>query len=365
MVQSVICEWLMNNADVPIRYRVARELLCDNKTAKKLEPELLENPVVAQWLKNLKPKNPPQHRSMEHGSFDFCLENAMSKIVQLGLHFGMPCVKDASQYYIDKINQYPVEMPFRSIGGFKPGFENFGFNSILISNFLVLAGADDRIILKHMLGNLDIIFDFVSKKDYNIYISDEERNALKAVPEIWKDKKFIRRDLIEIRGYCYPLIYDLAGLHKLYSLKNPVVDKKINTIIKFISNDTFHETIADGYGILVSGNNKYHGMGWDPKFPGWFDVENYIINGNMPRLLYMAGLIAKYPIARKTKWFSDLTGCLEKYSAGEGFYLFPKDWLRESQGYAVMGNHVSFGENRRKKNWAEIESTFYMQLLRS
>jgi hypothetical protein len=28
-----------------------------------------------------------------------------------------------------------------------------------------------------------------------------------------------------------------------------------------------------------------------------------------------------------------------------------------------MGSHLSYGENRRKKNWAEIEATFYMQLL--
>jgi len=30
-----------------------------------------------------------------------------------------------------------------------------------------------------------------------------------------------------------------------------------------------------------------------------------------------------------------------------------------------MGRHLSFGENRRKKNWREIESTFYMQLLKA
>ena len=46
MINTKICDWLMDNADAPIRYRVARELLKDEKTAKKIEPELFENKVV-------------------------------------------------------------------------------------------------------------------------------------------------------------------------------------------------------------------------------------------------------------------------------------------------------------------------------
>ncbi|MDD4774707.1 MAG: hypothetical protein PHZ09_14080, partial [Eubacteriales bacterium] len=104
MFDIKICEWLMDNADAPIRYRVARELLRDENAAKKTEGELLENRAVQLWLHNLKPETPPQHWSMEHGSFDFCLENALPKIVLLGLHGGLPQVKDALRYYIGKIN---------------------------------------------------------------------------------------------------------------------------------------------------------------------------------------------------------------------------------------------------------------------
>ena len=43
MTDIKICGWLIDNADAPIRYRVARELLKDEKAAKKLEAELLEN----------------------------------------------------------------------------------------------------------------------------------------------------------------------------------------------------------------------------------------------------------------------------------------------------------------------------------
>ena len=107
MIDTKVCEWLLGNADAPIRYRVARELLNDDATAKQIEPELLDNPIVVKWLKFLKPESPPQHHSMEHGSFDFCLENAILKAVQLGLHAGLPTVVDAIEYYMDKIREHP------------------------------------------------------------------------------------------------------------------------------------------------------------------------------------------------------------------------------------------------------------------
>jgi hypothetical protein len=165
------------------------------------------------------------------------------------------------------------------------------------------------------------------------------------------------------------LIYDILGLYRLYDLKNPEIDKKLNDVISYISTDEFHSKISDGYGILIegkyeSGNNIYHGMGWDPKYPGWFDAADYMENINAPKLLFFAEYISQYPIARKTKWFNDLLDYLEKYRMESGTYIFLKEWLPEKSGYAVGGFHMSFGENRRKKIWLETESTFYMQLLR-
>ena len=82
MIDKKICDWLMDNADVPIRYRVARELLKDGKTAKKIKSELFEHKEVQKWLKLLKPEMPVKNSLgyMEHGSFDFCLENALPKL---------------------------------------------------------------------------------------------------------------------------------------------------------------------------------------------------------------------------------------------------------------------------------------------
>lgn len=364
MINTKICDWLMDNADAPIRYRVAREFLKDEKTAKDIEVELSQNPTVILWLKSLKPKAPPRHWSMEHGSFDYCLENAMLKIVQLGLHGALPQVTDALEYYrtkIKSIDSLDTEKTENTgISYRKPKF----FFAILIANFLSLANIEDESALQYMLGSLDEMHNFVHKRIYDIYLSEEERRSLAKVPKIWRDSDhFIKPDMVREYGFSFPFVYDIVGMHRLYDLKNPEVDKKINEVISYISTDEFHRKISDGYGILVEEDGKYHSMGWDPKYPGWFDLPGYMENGNVPKLLFFALYISKYPVAVKTKWYVDLLNYIEKYKTETGTYLFPGKWLKESTGYAVQGHHMSFGENRRKKNWREIESTFYVQLL--
>ncbi|MCL2060331.1 MAG: hypothetical protein FWH01_14990 [Oscillospiraceae bacterium] len=360
---SSACDWLMENADAPIRYRVLREFLKDEKTAGNMEAELLGNPAVVHWLKNLKPETPPQHWSMEHGSFDFCMENALPKLVQLGLHGGLAPLADAVQFYIAKMEAVSPDMTYRSNDLFSLGTANTGFISIIITNFLMLAGFTNACITDYMLGSLDVLANFVNKGDCDIYADDDVRQKMKAVPVIWKDKKFIKPQLVDAFGFCFPLIYDIVGLHKLYGLINEETDRKIDAVIEFISTDVFHHIIADGYGILHSGGNKYHSMGWDPKYPGWLGVAEYMENVNAPKLLYFAQHISRYPPARKSKWFADLLGYLDSFKTVNGTHKFPAGWLKEQKGYAVQGSHISFGENRKKKNWREIESTFYVSLL--
>jgi len=354
MIDTKQCEWLLENADAPIRYRVARELVKDDAMAKGIEGELLENPTVQLWLKNLKPETPPQHHSMEHGSFDFCLENALLKAVQLGLHAGLPAVADAVAYYLNKARHLPGKpLRVRIIEGIH----------FLGCNVLACAGFIDGAVIDYLLGSLNELYTFAREGNYDIYCNEEERAALKGIPAVYREREIIKSSIVDVHGYCYPLIYDMVGLSSLYAMDNPEVDRKIDTVIRYISTDDFHNSIADGYGVLPPYQGKYHTMGWDPKYPGWFGAADYLKNGEAAKLLFFAAYISRYPAARETKWFSDLLGHLEKYRTESGTYLFPAKWMKESRGYAVMGHHMSFGESRRKKNWLEIESTFYVQLL--
>lgn len=374
MADTKACEWLIENGGITTRYRVFRELLQDETEAKKIEDELLSADVVMKWLKLLKPETPPQHRSMAHGSFDFCFENAMPRLTQLGLHAGFEQVRDAVCYYTDLIKKY---MKQADEEGSLYRHSTYGFFLILAVGFLVDAGFRDDYLIDFMLRSLDEAYRFAKLKSYDLYISDDERRRLPGVPRNWVNAKFLKPELFD-HGYCFPLIYDIIGMHTLYELKDPEIDDKLNEVISYISSDDFHSKISDGYGIIIEtddrhGRAAYHGMGWDPKYPGWFNVREYIEKETIsvsrftyaiPRLLYYAQTYAKYPGARETKWFKELLKYLDTYKTEKDTYLFPASWLKEASGYAVGGNHLSFGENRRKKNWSEIESTLYMQLLK-
>jgi hypothetical protein len=346
--------WLMDNADAPVRYRTARELLHDLTTAKKLESDLLGHPLVGKWLQNMQPELPQRNRWLEHGSFDICLENAMLKSVQLGLHGGLQAVISAVGYYLAKM-QYYAALPQK----------RQSFPAILTANLLSLAGVEDIALRQYMLASLDEMHRFTQANRYDFYYGEEDRARLAGIPTCWKTRRhIIRQELFEEYGFAYPLIYDIVGLHALYRLCDPETDRKISDVIRYIATDAFRRAVADGYGILAEGNGVYHGMGWDPKFPGWFDAAGYSQTGPMQKLLFHAQYACRYPAVREVTWYRDLLSSLEAYQTEDGWYAFPAAWFAEKQGYAVMGSHLSFGENRRKKNWREIESTFYMQLLK-
>jgi hypothetical protein len=346
MTDNKICQWLTEKADAPIRYRVYREFLNKADDAKTMENELLQHPEVIRWLKNLKPDL--TQRDLYHGSFDTKFENAMLKVIQLGLHSEIKEVKDAAGFYIDDFGKYDPD-PKRSIR--------------IHSNFLAAVGFIDNFIVDYLLQSLDILNSFIKRDSYNIYLSDSEKSKLKGVPTRWKkDKKFIRPEMTKEYGFCYPLIYDLVGLSKLYELHNKDVDTKIDNVIKYIACDEYHDLIQDGYGIVTVDGN-YYGMGWDARFPGWHNIKYYMENEFHSKLLFFATVISEYPVAVQTVWFKELLEYLEKYKTVDGTYCFPDKWFVERTGYFVSGSHTSFGENRRKKDWREIESTFYMQLL--
>ena len=282
MINEKTCEWLIDNADAPIRYRVARELFKDDKLAKKIESELLENEAVKTWLGNLsfKPVTRLQSRNMVHGSFDYCLENSMQKVVQLGLHGRLPQLVDAAGFHIDALKENSTGRLFRnSDNDLNTSYGYGGFNSVLTANMLCMADIQNEKITSYMLGSLDEMYDFVRLGDYDIYITEEERAELKGIPPNWIGTEyFIKPDLIKEHGFCFPYIHDIRALYKLYGIQGTETDKKINAVIDYISNDDFHSKVPIGYGILIAGKRIYHGMGWDPRYPGWFDVTEYLEN---------------------------------------------------------------------------------------
>ena len=178
------------------------------------------------------------------------------------------------------------------------------------------------------------------------------------VPRPFQNRPVIKPD-IACGDMCrLPLIYDIVMLAEAYNSVSNEIQDKIDSIINYVVSPGY-DAILDGYGILYAPPRKYYSMGWDCKKP-FNDNQNYGYP-NIHRLL----LYSCFPSAVKTKWFQNSIDFLTQFKTSCGTYSFPREYLIEKNSNWVLGAHMSLAENRRKREYGEIESTFYMLKLLS
>lgn len=336
--------WLMDHGDPVIRYRTAIELLESDAHPE----ELLSDPFVISWLNNLDPKNVTLRTC--HGSFDTCFENAMGMLMQLGVRAGMADLDARTR---------PIRDWFADMMKADPGQWNI-FAMALFASLLAFAGYEDDTIATFLRIRLDTLYGFASLGGYGLY---DDTSKYKGIPTAFKTKPIIKPELYGGGNYRYPLIYDMYGLAAILDKGNPAEPDKAGAVIRYIMTQEYHQTVYDGYGIVVSPDGRYYSMGWDVKLPGFIGfTEEEEKKGAL--LLHRLDLMAHFPGAVRHEWFSSALSHLEHFKTERGTYLFPKHYLREGTGYWVSAMHMSLGENRRVKNALEAESTFRMMLLK-
>lgn len=341
--------WLYENGGPVIRLRTARELLPGGGAVEAgLAQALLQEPIVTHWLLSLDP-NKVTPRTY-HGSADTCFENSISMLAQLGLDAGMAVLDEKTQPIRDWFSHAMQEdKDHRDV-----------FALVLFASLLAYIGYRDEAIMAFLRKRLCTLFGFVQKADYDLY---DDPSLYKGIPTAFKGKPILRPSLYPGGDYQFPLIYDLYGLAALSDGADAETAKQISAVIDYILAPEYHQKVAGGYGILYSPGGKYHAMGWDCKLPCYEGIgEDAQEKG--PLLIQRALLLACFPGAAGHPWLKGVLAHLESFATGRGTYLFPRHYLKESLGYFVSGMHMSLGENRRNKNALELESTFYMLLLK-
>jgi hypothetical protein len=206
-------EWLLQNAGSVIRCRTTREILnAKDENLEEIRIDLMSNLDVQIWLNNLKLEKPLK-RSAIHGSLDNQFENAMLKVIQLGLHAGIPELDEI----VDPFIEYLENESNKGDGKRKL------FNSIIIASILLKAGYRTTPIIEFMKGSLNVLSNFAIKKSYDIYVMN--RNEYKGIPKNWSNTPIIKPEIIEKNGFCYPTIYDLVGLSKMCLPEDNEVNK--------------------------------------------------------------------------------------------------------------------------------------------
>jgi len=198
------------------------------------------------------------------------------------------------------------------------------------------------------------IYDFTKNMDFDIY--DDPDNHI-AMPKPFRDRPVIKPAIAYGGEYCrLPVIYDILTLAEVYDKVSVDIKTKIDNIVTYILSSGYDNVIFM-YGILAAPKRRYYAMGWDCKKP-FNDNQNYSYP-NLHRLL----LYSRLPVAVKSSWYSNAIDFLSQYKTANGTYIFPADYLPEADRNWILGNHMSLAENRRKKQYIEIESTFYMHKL--
>ena len=333
-----VIDFLIENSNIAIRYRTKRDLLKNTEEANKIHDELLYSERAVFLLNCL------NHQKEFHGATLYAVENSLNMLIDMGFQYE----KGFSEF--DKIvNSITEKIKNKKID------DNHvlgTLNHVVTVPFLLRAGIRDDYLINFTKERINLIYDFVKQKNYDIY---DDVNKYKNIPKNFQNRPIIKHCLYENGKMKFPLEYDSYGFASLFSELNFEYQCKINEIISYILDDKFSQ-IADDYGVLTDKKN-YWAMGWVPKVTDL--KKGYCYNP----LLLKLDLMSNFSVAKKSKWFSQSIEFINQFVDEKGFYHYPKNYLTEKNSCWILANRMSLGENRKRKNALLIEGTFRTLLI--
>lgn len=316
---KTLLDWLFAKAEPIIRWRLVKDfaLPVTKKEAARLQKGVLDTEEAKRWLANLGGKG-------IHGSKDTYAENAMAKLVEYGLRAGIP-------EFDDKM------LPYAEGGGWFPEFADC---------FLVAAGYTTHDgLAARFRKRLSAVHRTAQRADYDLYLAPEE--AL-SVPKAWRGKPIYRPEFGWEDKLPIPKCCDLYAMaHWRHGTKTE--RRKIEDIVAYVSHPSFQSTPG--------------GYFWNRERNTCFSAGRACLACLTPeRLVLFVELFARFRVARESSWFQDALSGLEGCRTERGTYRFPSDHLKEKRNsyHLYGGAHMGLGENRRKRDWIEVESTFRM-----
>lgn len=350
---EIIC-WLLENGGPVIRYRTAAELAKDmgGYDHDRLVAELLHSKPVRLWLSRCQPTATPRHYKYAyytiHGAKETLFENVIPKLVQLGLHAGIPVFDKATASYRERLSEdvgKRYEDPFTL------------FYLTLLAAFLAMAGYEKEDAVRTVLNRrLEALYEFTCRANYNIY---QDPSDYPSIPKLYR-VNIVNPKLYQDNIIVLPWIYDIYGFAAIYPETDANSMKKIDEINRYILKPEY-QRLPDGYGTIVLSKNRALRMGWSVHVPGFFGFQGTQSHLIWKSLVQRVALMANFPLARKHRWFMDSMKYLDSFKTKRGTYILPKRYVTESKsGYWVSGQRMGLGENRRKKLSRELESTFWM-----
>jgi len=333
-----LVQWLMDEGNPVVRWRTAAELGPAPAELGTLREDLLAHPDVRRWLRLL-----GECRRRLHHSGDSALENVGGKLYELGLRAGMEPLDAGMKPWRDRLADYsPTSLEYAGFGGG------------IVAAVLARLGYRDEAVTAWVRRRMRAIAPAATAMRFDIHID----------PDTFGDCPAARRrhPLID-PALCggdwelgLPLIHDVYAMSALPAGRKG--DRSLRDAIVTYILDPRYQALPEGYGNVRLGPRKYYSMGWSVHLPGFRDSPPP--SHDAARTVQRVELMAHFAAARKSDWFAGRLEYLDSYRTSDGTWLLPAAYLREAEGYYVLGCHMGLGENRRRRAWRQIESTFRM-----
>ncbi len=310
MSDQELLEWLFANGGPILRHRVAVDLMPALTRAERQRhlQDALTTPQVQQWLDNL------SQAHAIHGHLDIHAENALAKLIEYGLHRGVPALDERVQPLLK-----------RKLETWDP---------LVLYPFLARAGyADHPPVAEWLAFRIEQLYQTARRGNFDFYLSPAETAG---APKAWQGKPIYRDEFGHEAGYALPTCYDLYALaYCPPNLGMAHLSRKLEAIVAFLCDPRFQATVG--------------GYGWDKSHRRCYAAGRVFLACVEPvRLVLFLELSARFAAARRSAWYRQGMLTLAHYRTPQGTWRFPPNLLVEKTGYYLYGGaHMGLGENRR------------------
>jgi hypothetical protein len=340
-------DWLLDNSDIPIKYILTKDKIYIEK--------FIKNNEVQYWLSQLKQRSDNAELGEIHGSHDYRMENILGKCWILGLSKEIPVFANYMKFIIDFLNSHIKETREEKLS-FSKIYSYRDYETVLCCFLPMIGYANEASVNYIAEKRINILYDFVKQKRYEIYVDASE---FKGVKKEWQEF-IIDPELYANGNIALPTMHDFILFAGIYNELNKSNREKVEKIVNWIFDDNYMK-ISRRYGYFYIPGGSYNVKAVIFKM-NLIDFKRMTFdNGDLGGLIFTCFILSYFKSARKSEWFKLAMAYIEDYKTESNRYIFPKHMIIEKPDcYVIGGGHMNVGENKKNKKYNEIISTYWM-----
>jgi hypothetical protein len=339
-------EWLIENGGYPIKYSLTQDV--------SFLPQLTENEEVAAWLGRLTARAAVGDLGDIHGSHDYRYENIIGKCYILGLNANVPQFDSAVRFFVSFLDRH-ITNTYDDALTFGKMYQYRDYETVMACYMPFLVYGEEKSVQYVAQKRADILHSFTSRNRYDVYRNDL---AYPGANKAWKPF-MLDPELYKDGNIAFPSIHDLILFAGMYGHFDAETRGKVETTVKWL--------FGDGYSSI--NHQLYFYAPRDPAYKsksihGKVTFQDFTSPNikEMQNLLFRCFILSHFSEARKSAWFGNALTYLDSFKTPDGRYVFPKEMIVEQKDtYVHGGGHMSVGESKKNRLYAEIVSTYWME----